>query len=56
MHTQTPTPSRRLPSDQPFNPWLAWSIETPEERHVLSIAEMAECHCPDLCDRDHANE
>ena len=56
MHTQTPTPDRRLPSDQPLNPWLLWSVETPVERPVLSIAELAECHCPDLCDRDHANE
>jgi hypothetical protein len=48
-----PRPARR---DQPFNPWLAWRIETPAERRVLSVAELAECRCPDLCDRDHANE
>ncbi|MGH2417928.1 MAG: hypothetical protein ACRDFY_06310 [Candidatus Limnocylindria bacterium] len=60
MFTQTPTPihrtSRPLPSDGTFNPWMLWSVETPRERVVLSIAELAECRCPDLCDRDHANE
>ncbi|MBA2266207.1 MAG: hypothetical protein H0W17_07425 [Chloroflexi bacterium] len=59
MHTQTPTPgrpARQLPSDGAVNPWLRWSVETPTERQVLSVAELAECRCPDLCDRDHANE
>ena len=39
-----------------INPWLLWNVETPADRQVLSVAEMAECCCPDLCDRDHANE
>jgi len=58
MHTQTPTPTwpRRLPSDGTVNAWLLWSVEAPAERQVLSVAELAECRCPDLCDRDHANE
>ena len=60
MFTSTPTPtrptSRRFPADGTFNPWLLWNVETPTERQVLSVAEMAECRCPDLCDRDHANE
>lgn len=58
MHTQTPTPiwPHRLPSDGTVNAWLLWSVETPAERQVLSVAELAECRCPDLCDRDHANE
>jgi hypothetical protein len=38
------------------DPWLAWRPQRPEERAVLSVAELAACHCPDLCDRDHANE
>jgi len=38
-----------------MNPWLLWRPEaTPAP--VLSVAELAECTCPDLCDRDHANE
>jgi hypothetical protein len=49
-------PSRRRGDDQPFNPWVLWSIETPAEREVLTSAELSECRCPDLCNRDHANE
>ncbi|MEO8510513.1 MAG: hypothetical protein ABI534_04645 [Chloroflexota bacterium] len=52
----TTRPVRRVPVDATTNPWLTWSIETPDVRPVLSSAEMAECRCPDLCDRDHANE
>jgi hypothetical protein len=39
-----------------LNPWLRWRSERPARRHVLSVAELAECTCPELCDRDHANE
>jgi hypothetical protein len=39
-----------------LNPWLRWRPERPARAEVLSIAELAECMCPDLCDRDHANE
>lgn len=57
MPTQTPTRSAGRETAPPgANPWLLWSIETPDERQVLSVAELAECRCPDLCDRDHANE
>ena len=49
-------PSRRLADERPFNPWLLWSVETPAEPEVLTSAELSECGCPDLCDRDHANE
>ncbi|MDP9249745.1 MAG: hypothetical protein M3O78_00015 [Chloroflexota bacterium] len=38
------------------NAWLQWSLELPEEPRRLSVAELAECHCPDLCDRDHGND
>jgi hypothetical protein len=38
------------------NPWLIWRRELPDEGETLSVAELAECSCPDLCDRDHANE
>lgn len=59
MFTTAPT---RLRAPQPApatiidNPWLAWRPELPEQPEVLSVAELAECLCPDLCNRDHANE
>lgn len=60
MFTTWPTPAdtsnRRAPPDTGLNPWLLWRVETPAERTVLSVAELAECTCPDLCDRDHPNE
>ena len=36
--------------------WLQWRSELPEEPQQLTVAELAECLCPDLCDRDHPNE
>ncbi|HEX6655606.1 MAG TPA: hypothetical protein VF153_05275 [Candidatus Limnocylindria bacterium] len=39
-----------------MNPWLLWRPEGPARPPVLSVAELAECTCPELCDRDHANE
>lgn len=39
-----------------LNPWLLWRPEYPRERPILSVAELDECGCPDLCNRDHANE
>lgn len=37
--------------------WLQWRPELPEqETQRLTVAELAECRCPDLCDRDHQNE
>lgn len=61
MFTPIPTPTRtrpvhRAPGDPGNSPWLLWSIAMPAERQVLSVAELAECCCPDLCNRDHANE
>ena len=38
------------------NPWLLWRPETPAQAEVLTVAELSECCCPDLCDRDHVNE
>ncbi|MGH2429019.1 MAG: hypothetical protein ACRDGV_09080 [Candidatus Limnocylindria bacterium] len=43
-------------ADAGANPWLLWRPDAPVERQVLTVAELAECLCPDLCDRDHANE
>jgi hypothetical protein len=39
-----------------MNPWLLWRPEAPASPEVLTVAEMAECVCPDLCNRDHVNE
>jgi hypothetical protein len=39
-----------------FDPWLLWRPEVPATPHVLTVAEMAECVCPELCNRDHVNE
>lgn len=44
------------PADDNPNPWLLWRPETPAEPQLLTVAELAECRCPDLCDRDHDNE
>lgn len=59
MMTQIPTvnrPQRAADGPATINPWLLWNVEMPGARQILSVAEMAECCCPDLCDRDHANE
>jgi hypothetical protein len=39
-----------------LNPWLRWRPERPAALHVLTVADLAECHCPDLCNRDHGND
>ena len=53
----TPTPPRTPPAAvADGNPWLLWRSDAPAEPDVLTVAELAECICPDLCDRDHANE
>ena len=55
-------PRRRTEADRAnaddirLNPWLLWRPSGPAGSTVLSVAELAECTCPDLCDRDHANE
>ena len=38
------------------SPWLNWRPKKRRPMPVLSVAELAECNCPELCDRDHANE
>jgi hypothetical protein len=39
-----------------MNPWLLWRPEGPPAPQVLTSAEMDECRCPGLCNRDHVNE
>jgi hypothetical protein len=60
MFTSLPNPTHREPmrqdADGPFHPWLLWRPETPAGHAVLTIADRAECECPDLCNRDHDNE
>jgi hypothetical protein len=36
--------------------WLQWRPVARLDRQTLSVAELAECTCPDLCNRDHSNE
>ncbi len=51
--TQAPPPPRRgLQADS----WLLWRLELPEQPSPLTVADLAECLCPDLCNRDHDNE
>jgi hypothetical protein len=33
--------------------WLADTDERPAKREALTTAELAECTCPDFCERDH---
>jgi hypothetical protein len=52
-----PTPAGMPSPSRPVSdPWQLWRPETPVERQLLTVAELTECRCPDLCDRDHANE
>jgi hypothetical protein len=52
----SPTPGRPPAQRGDANPWLLWRPETPAEPQRLTVAELAECRCPELCDRDHDNE
>jgi hypothetical protein len=56
MFTTSPTTSPRPIVTAFDNAWLTWRLDEPAERPQLSIAELAECRCPELCDRDHVNE
>lgn len=55
--TQRTTVFDRAQADRArISPWLNWRPKKRRPTPVLSIAELAECTCPDLCDRDHPNE
>jgi hypothetical protein len=56
LTSRTPTPMTATSRGDRVNPWLLWRPETPAEPQMLTVAELAECRCPDLCDRDHDNE
>ena len=36
--------------------WRRWRVRRPQEPELLTSAELAECTCPDLCQRDHGND
>ncbi len=36
--------------------WRRWRVNRPHEPELLTSAELAECTCPDLCQRDHGND
>jgi hypothetical protein len=64
-NTYTTRPSGQRPragsrtidaGDARMNPWLLWRPEGPSTPQVLTSAEMDECRCPGLCNRDHVNE
>jgi hypothetical protein len=59
LHFAHPQKARRdTPSvDDIRLTWLGWRPESRREQaQVLTVAELSECRCPDLCDRDHPNE
>ena len=63
MITTTPAQMRSLPQMRsPARPaewarrWLRWRPDLPEVTQLLTVAELSECRCPDLCDRDHQND
>jgi hypothetical protein len=38
------------------NPWLSWRPKRPARFQVLTVAELSECTCPEICHRDHGND
>lgn len=56
MITDTTLASVRGTLSGPEAVWIQWRSDAPEQPQRLTVAELAECRCPDLCDRDHANE
>jgi hypothetical protein len=38
------------------NPWLSWRPKRSARFQVLSVAELSECTCPEICHRDHGND
>jgi hypothetical protein len=33
--------------------WRTWRAARPEEQELLTSAELSECTCPEICQRDH---
>jgi len=55
MNTALDSPRTSARKTEP-TAWLLWRPASPSEPQQLSVAELAECRCPDLCDRDHDND
>ncbi len=50
----TPPPAPRA---MWLHSWRLWSLKLlPQEPRLLTVADLAECECPHLCNRDHPNE
>lgn len=56
MTTKEHRPPAHGPALRSEAAWVRWRVERPEQPARLTVAELDECRCPDLCDRDHANE
>ena len=56
MFTTTLSTTRAGTAARTADAWLLWRSDTPAEPELLTVAELAECRCPELCDRDHDNE
>ena len=56
MMFTTTSPTQARTASRTADAWLLWRPETPAEPALLTVAELAECRCPELCDRDHDNE
>lgn len=56
MITQLTAAPSRAAIDATDNPWLHWRLDTEPQPQLLTVAELAECACPDLCHRDHGND
>jgi hypothetical protein len=33
--------------------WRTWRSAQPEDQELLTSAELSECTCPEICQRDH---
>lgn len=56
MMIQTPAAPTRPATHASADPWLHWRLDSEVEPQILTVAELADCRCPDLCDRDHGND
>ena len=52
----TTVTQERIPRTQRDRGVTAFLLEPEPEPYVVTSAEMAECCCPDACERDHDNE
>lgn len=53
----TPSPAQLPTPAVVLHAWRSWSLKLfPQEPRLLTVADLAECECPHLCNRDHPNE